>query len=99
MASGATGVTKDGYFIYTPATTTVRVYGLATSSSDMNTNTVLATIPTGYRPKSNSSGVCWIGLASGEYVPGACIFRTTGEIVQVHTQNARKVLFIGEYAV
>lgn len=98
LGAGASGVTSYGTGVYDPNTSTVRLYLIARSTSNMGFSTVLATVPEAYRP---SSTVTLYGAMCVNSLPFAYTGRlyTTGNIVQDLSASAREVFLCGEYVI
>lgn len=94
------GVSTYGRVVKDPTTSTVRIFVIARSNSDMTMNTVLARIPEGFRPKQNEA-------LYGSFVVGAssiastyyAVVDTSGYVKQGLSGTLRAVFLTGEYAV
>ena len=93
------GVSTYGKVVKDPTTSTVRIFVVARSSSDMTGQTVLARIPNGFRPKQNEAiyGIIAVGGTNVSTYYG--IAYPNGEIKQSLSSSARACYFSGEYEI
>lgn len=99
ITGAASGVTTNGYYIYSRSTGTVRIYLTADSSSDISTSTVLGVIPTGYRPSATTKLPGTITTANGSTHSYYGEVATNGNITQKLSSSARSVVLFGEYEI
>lgn len=97
LGSGSSGITQFGRVWKDPNTKTCRIQVVARKSTDISTNEVLATVPSGFRPKVNYSlyGYFYTGgnLIAAYY---GTIF-TNGDVRQNLGNSIREVFLVGEY--
>ena len=98
LGAGDASVTSNGFLFYDPASKSIRIYLSARSTSNITTNTVLATIPDGYRPSENTLLVGFF-YASGVNAAYFGTAQTSGNIVQQLGNTIREVFLIGEYSI
>lgn len=97
LGAGASGVTSLGVGYYDPNSHTVRIYLYARSNSNINTSTVLATIPSQYRPADNFALFGMFSTGSVRGVANYGTARTNGNVTQVFSNEVREALLVGEY--
>ena len=98
ITSATSGVDVGGRWVYDPNTKTVRIYMYAHSSSNITTDTILANIPSRYRPSSNYALFGLIkttGDTRGYYGR----IETNGNITQQLGTIVRDLCLFGEYSV
>lgn len=93
------GVSTYGRVIKDPHTGTARIYVVARSNSDISTNTILALIPDGYRPKTVTAIYGFIITSSNVNTSYYGTVETDGRVLQNLTTTARACFFCGEYEV
>ena len=98
LGAGASTVTSFSTGIYDPNNSTVRIYLVARSTSDMGFSTVLATVPEAYRPAQQ---VTLYGAMKVNNLPFCYVGRVlaNGDIVQDLSSTARDVFLCGEYVI
>ena len=97
LSNGASGVTQYGYILKDPTTKTCRIFVVARSSSNISTSTILAVVPSGYRPKANVSLFGAVAAADGLMNAYFGTVKTDGSITQSAGSTIREVFFTGEY--
>ena len=98
LGAGDSGVTTFGTGIYDPNNSTVRIYLIARSSSNMGFSTVLATVPDEYKP---SADVNLYGAMKVNDLPFCYTGKVTpyGNIFQLLSASTRDVFLCGEYVI
>ena len=97
LLDGASGVTQFGYVCKDPTTKTCRIFVVARSSSNIATNTLLAVVPSEYRPKTNVSVFGVVSTASGGINAYHGTVTADGGIYQAAGSTIREVFLTGEY--
>lgn len=98
LTSATSEVEVGGRWVYDPNTRTVRVYMYARSSSNITTSTVLANIPSGYRPSGNWGLYGMIKTTEATWGYYGRI-DANGNITQQLGSIVRDVCLFGEYPV
>lgn len=98
ITSATSGVDVGGRWVYDPNTETVRIYMYAHSSSNITTSTVLANIPSGYRPSSNY-GLYGLMKTTSDTRGYYGRIDANGNITQQLGSIVRDLCLFGEYSV
>ena len=81
------------------STNTVRAYGYARSGSNINLDTALFTVPSGYRPSSLATIPMTIAVDSGAIAAYYGYVFTNGEVKQHLSGYAREISIFAEWKV
>ena len=98
LTSNSNLSTSGGTGLFFPESNTVVVFGEASSGSNITTSTVLATIPTGYRPSaSRSIAGRYTTDANANSATMSVNINTDGTIKQSSSNALRSISFFGAY--
>ena len=98
LSGAASGVTTLGSYVYDPSIRTVRIYCASRSTDNITTSTVLANIPSAYRPKSNAYLVGFYTTAGSGVAYQGQVW-TNGNVTQTLGNAVREAIIVGEYSI
>lgn len=97
LGNGSSGITQFGRVWKDPNTKTCRVQVSARKSTDISTNDILATIPSGFRPTANYALYGYFYTGGNLVAAYYGIVNAAGDIKQSLGNSIREVFLVGEY--